>query len=369
MTEQYFRDYLAHYLPFKDYWNYEDGCVLLGCIRMFQATGAAFYADFVLQYLAERVRPDGSIPSYPVCRYALDSFNSSKALFFAYDLTRDGRYALAAHRQAEQLAAHPRTRSGICWHKLIYPEQIWIDGVYMLAPFLAEYAKRTGDRSCFAEIGSAFRYVTAHMRDPKTGLYYHALDESRRQKWADPVTGLSRTCWLRGTGWFLMALTDTLALLPDSEAELRTLLAEALRNAVQALLPFRTENGLLCQIADQPMRAGNYEETSGSLMAAYAMMFGAELQALPEDAFAAGAAMLEAVKCEKLVQTDEGISLRGICSAAGLGGTDNRDGSPAYYLSEPVSADDPKGTGVLMMAEAARIRNQRTASARRSAAF
>ena len=368
MTEQFFQDYLKHYRPFKDYWNYEDGCVLLGCIRMFQATGAACYAEFVLQYLSERVRPDGTIPGYPVSRYALDSFNSSKALFFAYDLTHDERYAAAAHWQAEQLAAHPRTGSGICWHKQIYPEQVWIDGVYMFAPFLAEYAKRTGDSSCFAEIGRAFRYVTAHMRDPETGLYYHALDESRTQRWADPETGLSRSCWLRGMGWFLMALTDTIALLPESESELSGFLAETLQDAVNALLPFRTENGLLCQIADQPLTAGNYEETSGSLMAAYAMMYGAELQALPEDAFAAGAEMLEAVKREKLVQTDDGISLRGICSAAGLGGSDRRDGSPAYYLSEPVTSDDPKGAGVLMMAEAARIRNQKTAAARRFAA-
>ena len=169
-------------------------------------------------------------------------------------------------------------------------------------------------------------------------------------------------------GWFLMALTDTIALLPESESELRGFLAETLQDAVNALLPFRTENGLLCQIADQPQAKGNYEETSGSLMAAYAMMYGAELQALPEDAFAAGAEMLEAVKREKLVQTDDGISLRGICSAAGLGGSDRRDGSPAYYLSEPVTSDDPKGVGVLMMAEAARIRNQKTAAARRFAA-
>ena len=74
---------LESYMPFKNYWNYEDGCVLLGCIRMYQATGDTAYAGFVLDYLSERIMPDGSISGYPVQQYALDSFHCSKALFFA----------------------------------------------------------------------------------------------------------------------------------------------------------------------------------------------------------------------------------------------------------------------------------------------
>ena len=246
LTARLFADYLRRYRPYKPYWNYEDGCILLGCIRMYEAAGDAFYADFVLDYLAQRVQPDGSIPSYLAAAHNLDSFNCSKALFFAARMTGEERYRKAIRWQAAQLAEHPRTKSGMIWHKGIYPHQVWIDGVYMAAPFLAEYACRTGQDAVFAELGQWFRFIRDRLRDPVTGLYYHALDEEKQQPWADPETGLSASFWLRGEGWFLMALTDTLALLPESETALRGMLGGILRDAVESLMRFRTCGGLFC---------------------------------------------------------------------------------------------------------------------------
>ena len=353
MTEQLFETYLQSYQPFKSYWNYEDGCVLLGCIRMFRATGNARYAEFVLDYLSAFVGEDGSIRNYPVQIYALDSFHCSKALFFAADQTGDPRYRKAIRWQAAQLAEHPRTKSGMIWHKGIYPHQVWIDGVYMAAPFLAEYACRTGQDAVFAEIGQWFRFIRDRLRDPVTGLYYHALDEEKQQPWADPETGLSATYWLRGEGWFLMALTDTLALLPESETALRGLLGGILRDAVESLMRFRTGGGLFCQVIDKPALSGNYTETSGSLMAAYAIMRGAQLRILPKAMYSVGADILQSVKAHKLRRTADGILLTDICGAAGLGGAEARDGSAEYYFSEPKAVNDPKGIGALMSAEAA----------------
>lgn len=354
MTERFFQEYLRSYRPFKTYWNYEDGCVLLGCIRMFEATGAAHYAEFVLDYLSQRVAADGTITNYLVEQHNLDSFHCSKALFFAERFTGEERYRRAIHWQAAQLSKHPRTPSGMIWHKGIYPQQVWIDGVYMAAPFYAEYAVRSGRTEIFREIGRWFRFLYQNLRNPDTGLYYHALDETKQQAWADPQTGLSASHWLRGEGWFLMALADTVALLPDSEHALRGELGEMLSEALKAIFVYQEENGLFCQVIDRPDLPKNYTETSGSLMAAYAMMQGAALQVLPEEAFAAGASVLDAVVQEKLHRTAEGFRLCDICSAAGLGGVPLRDGSPAYYLSEPRALNDPKGVGVLMMANAVR---------------
>ena len=358
MTEQFFMTYLNSYQPFKTYWNYEDGCVLLGCIRMFRATGNARYAEFVLDYLSGAVAEDGSIRNYPAHLHALDSFHCSKALFFAADQTGDPRYRKAIRWQADQLAMHPRTKSGMIWHKGIYPHQVWIDGVYMAAPFLAEYACRTGQDALFEEIGHWFSFLRDRLRDPKTGLYYHALDEEKQQPWADPETGLSASFWLRGEGWFLMALTDLLAVLPESEAALHNLLGSMLRDAVESLLRFRTAGGLFCQVIDKPALRGNYTETSGSLMAAYAIMRGAQLHILPDAMFSVGADILSSVKANKLRKSADGILLTDICGAAGLGGTEARDGSPAYYFSEPRTDNDPKGVGTLMSAEAALLQSR-----------
>ncbi len=358
MTKQYFQRFLAQYRPFKSYWNYEDGCVLTGCRQMYAATGETLYADFVLDYLTMRVKPDGTIPSYLTGKHCLDSFNSGRSLFFAKELTHDPRYEKAIRWQASQITAHPRTESGMPWHKGIYPQQVWIDGVYMTAPFFAEYAAQCGDVRICEEIGRWFTYLEKHLRDAKTGLYYHALDESRTQRWANPDTGLSQSFWLRGEGWFLMALCDTAAVLPPEQEQLRNHLGAILRDAVSALLLYRRPDGLLCQVIDRPSLAENYTETSGNLMTAYALMRGAELRMLPDDCFETGLAMLETVKREKLCETASGTVLCGICRSAGLGGAEGRDGSTAYYLSEPVVSDDPKGVGVLMMAEAVRLRSQ-----------
>lgn len=351
MTDVFFQQYLRQYTPFKDYWNYEDGCVMTGCQRMFEATGQRIYADFVLSYLSPRVEESGRIPLFPVSRCSMDSFNLSKALFFAYDLTGEPRYRKAVFWSANQLHAHPQTDSGMYWHKKIYPHQVWIDGMYMAAPFLTELAARTDDAALIREVTAWFRFVRLHMRDPETGLYSHAYDESRTQLWADAETGLSQSHWLRGEGWFLMALTDTYALMPEKYAQERAFLADILRDAVTALMPYRTESGLLCQVIDRPDLPGNYTETSGNLMTACALMRGAQLHMLGADAAETGLSMLETVETEKLIQLADGaFSLTGICAAAGLGGAQQRDGSAAYYLSEPVVSDDPKGVGALMMA-------------------
>ena len=355
MTEDFFRAYLADYRPFKPYWNYEDGCVLLGCERMYRVTGKTDYADFILRYLAERIAPDGTICDYPESLYSLDSFNSSKVLYFAWQHTGELRYRLAIHRQAAKIEQHPRTDSGMLWHKSIYPYQIWLDGLFMAAPFFSAYADMNGDAKMFAAIRQRFRYFRNRLRDPETGLYHHGLDESRTQKWADPETGCSSAFWLRGMGWLLMALTDTAAFLPSAQSAVRKELSEMLNEAVAALCRYRAENGLFYQVIDRADADGNYTETSGSLMAACAMMRGAGTGMLPAVYYETGLSVLQAVKAEKLCRNGSCLLLTDICSSAGLGGDPYRDGSCAYYLSEPRVCNDPKGVGILMAAEAAAL--------------
>ena len=265
----------------------------------------------------------------------------------------DRRNRLAIDRQIEHLRQHPRTVSGLCWHKGIYPNQVWLDGCFMAAPFFAAYASLPGNDALYSEILHCFRYIRRNLRDEKTGLYYHGLDESRAQDWADRNTGRSAAFWLRGMGWLLMALTDTAVLLPDKQKTAKAELSDMLNEALTALLRFRAPDGLFWQVIDQPALAGNYTETSGSLMTAYALMRGAGEGLLPQACYDTGRGIFDAVIREKLRQTENGTALTGICASAGLGGAPYRDGTSSYYLSEPVVANDPKGVGVLMMADAA----------------
>lgn len=357
MSESFFHSYLADYRPFKSYWNYEDGCVLTGCRRLYEATGDDNYAHFIMTYLSQRVAEDGFLPSYLREQYCLDSVNCSKALFFADAAEPQSKYGRALQWQYAQLKLHPRTKSGLFWHKQMYPQQVWLDGLYMLLPFLAEYALWSPDDApaLYEEIGNAFSFVYDKLRIPRTGLYRHGIDEAGVQAWADENTGVSASHWLRGEGWLLMALVDVIALLPDRRNALTKALIAMLQEAVTALMPYLGQEGMFYQVIDCPDATGNYTEASGNAMIAYTMLRGASLGILSEEYGIIGDAVLAAVCRYKLTGEGNVLRLHDICACAGLGGATCRDGSSAYYCTEPRVTNDPKGVGALMMACAASL--------------
>ena len=99
-----------------------------------------------------------------------------------------------------QFEGQPRNEDGGFWHKKIYPHQMWLDGIYMGAPFYAEYAFRNNLPQDYADVINQFVTCARHTYDPKNGLYRHACDVSRTERWADPVTGQSKHCWGRALG-------------------------------------------------------------------------------------------------------------------------------------------------------------------------
>lgn len=347
---RFFEDYLASYVPYKaDMWNYEDGCVLNGCEQMFAATGDARYRDFALSYLSGRVTTDGSIPTYETAQYNIDSINSGRALFFALAQTGEARYREAIEYHMRRLLHHPRCACGGFWHKTIYPWQMWLDGLYMAEPFYARYETRLNNGSRTFDIALQFENVRKHLYNPEKGLCYHGWDEARKQPWCDPETGVSKNFWLRAMGWYMMALADVLeeagaAAFPEVAEDLSRVAAGILRYA-------DAETGLFYQVIDRADAPGNYTESSGSAMVACALMRGCRIGVLPREPYlGAGIRALESL-CElKLVEREGHVRLTDICKVAGLGPGDTRDGSLAYYLSEPRAMDDQKGVGALMMA-------------------
>ncbi|MNN67553.1 24.9 kDa protein in picA locus [compost metagenome] len=54
---------------------------------------------------------------------------------------------------------------------------------------------------------------------------------------------------------------------------------------------------------------------------------------------------------EFVLETKEGwVNLNKNCQVAGLGGADGRDGTYAYYISEPIITNDQKGVGAFLQA-------------------
>ena len=340
------------------HWNYIDGCMLNALLTLSDITGEALFADFVETFVDSFVGEDGAIRTYDPSKYNLDDINEGRVLFPLYAKTKNEKYRLAADRLAEQLKHQPRTLEGSFWHKRIYPDQVWLDGIYMAQPFRALYARELGDKD-YTDIVQQIETVRASMYDPEKGLYYHGYDASKTIFWADPVTGCSKSFWLRAMGWFATALVDLLEIVddPGARARLRPIFTELMEGVARYA---DEETGLYYQVVDQGGRAGNYLETSGSSMMAYAMLKGARLGVLGPEYAQLGRKTFDGILRRYFRAEGEDVELGGICLVAGLGPADDlrRDGSYQYYISEPVVKNDAKGVAPLVMCYTEVIRSR-----------
>ena len=340
------------------HWNYIDGCMLNALLTLSEITGEAVFADFVETFVDSFVGEDGTIRTYDPAKYNLDDINEGRVLFPLYRKTGREKYRLAADRLAEQLKDQPRTWEGNFWHKRIYPDQVWLDGIYMAQPFRALYARELGDRD-YSDIVHQIETVRRRMFDPEKGLYYHGYDASKTIFWADPTTGCSKHFWLRAIGWFATALADLMEIVDDPAAldGLRPVFTELMAG----IAPYaEADTGMYYQVVDQGAREGNYLETSGSSMIAYAMLKGARLGVLPQDYAVLGKKTFDGILRRYFKAEGADVELGGICLVAGLGPADNprRDGSYEYYISEPIVKNDAKGVAPLVMCYTEVIRSR-----------
>ena len=234
-------------------WNYIDGCMITACLSLYKTTGDEKFLDFSKKFLDYFVKDNGVIETYDPAEYNLDNVNQGKNLFTLYDLTGDQRYRDAIETIRGQLETQPRTKEGNFWHKKIYPNQVWLDGTYMAQPFYMEYETRCNGMHGCIDSYKQFMNIQKHMKDAKTGLYYHGYDESREMYWANPETGCSANFWLRAMGWFLVAMVDTLERMDNQlYYEYRAIMA-MLKDAVDAMIAFQdAESGMFWQVVDKP---------------------------------------------------------------------------------------------------------------------
>lgn len=333
-------------------WNYIDGCMITGILERYEITGESRFLDFADRFLSGFVEEDGRIRTYDPAEYSLDNVNPAKNLFTLYDLTGKEKYRKALELVRSQLSTMPRTPEGNFWHKLIYPNQVWLDGIYMALPFYMEYEKRFDAQKDCEDICRQIANVEIRMRDPKTGLYYHGYDASRKMYWADPDTGCSPNFWLRAEGWFILGLVDVLEIMKDLPMRAESVhLQHMLLDLAKALSKYQDPSGLWYQLIALPELAGNYLETSGTALISAALLKAVRLGFLPESFRAVGEKAFYGIVDHRLTKNADGTPcVTGICLVAGLGGEQHRDGSVAYYLSEPVVQNDAKGVGPLLLA-------------------
>ncbi|WP_226877153.1 glycoside hydrolase family 88 protein [Microbulbifer hainanensis] len=332
------------------YFEYTTGLLMQAFDDLYQVAPEARYTDVIQKVMGSFVNDDGSINGYVQSKYNIDSINAGKMLLRMFERNEKSSYKAAVDKLHAQLEDHPRTSAGAFWHKKRYPYQVWLDGVYMGMPFLAHYDKLTQDHPDFDDVLAEFKVVHEKLRDPETGLYYHAWDEKRAQDWADPDSGLSAYHWSRGMGWMAMALVDVLDYIPAEEADQRAYLKDMIRELAPVLKKYQdAKSGTWFQITDKPNAPGNYREASGSSMFTYFLAKAINKGYLPESYVPLAKKSYRGLLNEFVqVHHDGSISLTNVCEVAGLGY--GRDGSYRYYMSEPVIDDDLKGAAPFIMA-------------------
>ena len=352
LAERYAKGMMARNEILHEKWHYENGCFLKGLASLYEETGNKEYFDFIIRIMDMFINAKGQIATYKIEEYNLDMINQGKILLYLYKKTGEERYKSAAYKLMMQLKNHPKTSEGIFFHKKMYPSQVWLDGLYMASPFLAEFIREFEYTKVYDEVIKQFTGAYKNTLDVKTGLLKHAWDESHTQVWANPITGQSPHTWSRALGWYMMALSDTLEIIPESEKS-REYLIDILNALAEAVFKYCDKNtGCWCQVVECPEREGNYPEASGSVMIICALAKAVNRGYVDSSYKDKIKKLYDGFVKYFISENEEGyLDINYICSCAGLGSDPYRTGSYEYYIQEDISSNDYKCMGAFIDAD------------------
>lgn len=334
----------------KPKWEYTPTLMARAFVELYDLTGDTAYLNHAQRFADQFIGADGTILTYKKSLYNMDRIQGGNFLILLNEIHPQPQYVTAIETLRDQLREQPRTEEGGFWHKQVYEHQMWLDGLFTGTTFYARYAAWKPEPEAWSDIARQFIIVDKHTRKAN-GLNYHGWDESKQMGWSDPVTGCSNETWGRAEGWYVMALTDVLELMPEDQPERKELVA-ILNRVMEALLTVQDpETHLWYQVPDKGDQEGNYLESTCGAMYCYAMAKGARIGVLDKAYRDRAMQVLEGLKAHKIVTNEDGtLSLIDCCAVAGLGGNPYRDGTYAYYIHERIRKDDPKGVAPLILA-------------------
>ncbi|WP_114778761.1 glycoside hydrolase family 88/105 protein [Botryobacter ruber] len=335
----------------KPKWDYTQGLFASAVEQVWKKTGNERYYNYIKAFADTMITADGTIKTYKKTDYNIDRVNPGKFLIGLYKETGDKRYKIAVDELRDQMRTHPRTKEGGFWHKKVYPHQMWLDGLYMGSPFLAQYAATFNEPALFDDVANQIYLVDKYTWNEQKGLFHHGWDESKEQKWADPVTGKSPEVWGRAMGWYAMALVDVLDYFPKDHPKRQDIL-RVTKKMADAIVKYQDPNtGVWWQVVDKGGREGNYLESSASSMYTYFLLKALKNGYIDQKYMQAAQKGYNGI-LDTFIRTesDGTMSITNVCAVAGLGGNPYREGTYDYYISEPRRDNDPKAVGPFIMA-------------------
>lgn len=349
----------------KPKWSYVMGIEMEGMLDTYEhyKEGNNAILDYLKEYPAKMIDEKGNITGYKYEDFNLDNVRTAKFILRMHNLFPTKGTEKALKTLFKQLQNQPRTKEGVYWHKAIYANQVWLDGIFMGLPFYCNYAVQTmKPKKAEKYLNDAVdQMVKTDYRtyDEKTQLWKHAWDETHQQFWANKKDGKSQHCWARALGWYVMAMTECLDAMPENYAR-RQEVIDLLNKAMKSVVKYQDKKtGVWYDVLDVKSDK-NYLESTASSMFAYVLLKGYRKGYLSEEYLKAGVKAYNGILKQFIkVNADKTISLTRCCAVSGLGPGPGpyvkkpnykRDGSFEYYMSEPIRDNDAKGVGPFIWA-------------------
>ena len=333
-------------------WNYEVGIFLSAMYVQSRKANNDSYLQYIKKWADRFINAEGKIDSafYPVKEYKLDDIIPGRPALFLYEATREEKYKTVADQLADQLVHQPKTTDGGYWHKKIYPNQMWLDGIYMGDVFSSHYASLFNHPEFFHEAIHQIKLIDKHTTDAKTGLMYHGWDESKNNVWADQQTGTSPEFWARAIGWYITALVECLDYIPENHPERKDVIAILQKLAKSVLRYQDAHSHLWYQVVDKGNEKGNWIETSGSAMFTYAFAKGFRKGYLDKSYRSAAQKAFDALINSYVYFDDTGKLYLDQTVKVGTLNVKSSKGDYNYYISTERRINDYKGLGALLYA-------------------
>jgi len=320
-------------------WAYPQGFYLWGQYRFWKMTGEDSYFQYIRDWVDNHVDEQGNIDAGIG---SLDNSEPGLITLLCYEETGQEKYRLAADYIRNVYHTYPRTSDGGFWHNTGARGQLWADGVYMICPFLAHYARVRGDTSLYTETANQIIIYASHIQDI-TGLFYHAYDEDGSSSWADPVTHHSPWFWGRAMGWFGMTIIEILEVMPNEHPK-RSALIKILSDFIEGVAEEQDESGLWYQVVDQGDQPDNWLESSCSCMYTYVIARAVQKGYVDESYLDTAVRGYEGVLREKItIGSDKLVSMHDICQGTGV------SSEYSYYINRSRNTNDHHGLGAFLM--------------------
>lgn len=332
--------YPATDLPPKGRFHYHQGVFLSGVLACFNITHNDEYFKYIKTWLDSLTDENGNIKHREETE--LDDLQPGILFFSMIEHSFEKKYKIALDHLMKSFETWKTTDEGGLWHKDVYPNQMWLDGLYMASQMRMMYAKKYNIPKIYDDVAEQALLMYEKTKDTKTGLVHHAYDSSRKAPWANPITGQSPTFWGRSIGWFIVALLEILEYLPKTHKDY-TALKDIFVKTSQAVMHYQDDNdGMWYQVISEPYKTGNWKETSCSALFAYAIARGVKKGYLPskyiESAYKGYSGVTSGITFDKAGY----LEMSNICVGTGVGDFD-------YYVGRNTSKNDLHGIGAFIL--------------------